>query len=173
MKPTILLLLSLCASSVSAMTDLGSPGDIHFTISIRESACELTQKSIEVEMGSVLLPRPVTAGRELNQEPFTIGLENCSNVVRAYVSFDGTPDADDSSLFALEEGGATGVGIKITDETGVQLLPAAAGAAPQEIPVSSEDGKVEIKYLSAYKVTSSQAKSGKANALVNFSIVYE
>lgn len=92
MKRTIfaLCLLPLSFLSLAATTDLGPKGTLKFTLKISQGACELVKDSVEVDMGLAVLKKPVRIGTEINPTPFSIGLKNCSEVVRAYVTMDGT-----------------------------------------------------------------------------------
>ncbi|MCX4180294.1 long polar fimbrial protein LpfE [Enterobacter sp. HSTU-ASh6] len=164
------LLISCGAWAVPV--NIGSAGDVHFTISIRQGTCELEQDNIEVDMGSVILPRPVQAGRELNQKAFTIALKNCTNVARTYVTMDGLADSTDPRFFALDSGGATGIALKIKTDEGVQQFPLSTDPTPLAHTIPT-DGNNALRYIASYVTVSPDAKSGAANAMLNFSVVYE
>ncbi len=151
MKRTILALclLPLSFSSFAATTDLGPKGTLKFTLKISQGACELVKDSVEVDMGTAVLKKPVRIGTEINPTPFSIGLKNCSEVVRAYVTMDGTPNADDSNLFALDAGGATGVGLKIKTAAGVQQFPENTTPTPVEFAING-DGAHQLNYIASY-----------------------
>lgn len=164
----------LLVSTVAMATpmNIGSAGDVHFTISIRQGTCELVKDNIDVDMGSVVLQRPVTVGRELNQQSFSIGLKNCADVARVYVTMDGTADATNPDLFALDSGGATGVGLKIKTKGGVPQYPVSTNTTPVEHSVWF-DGTNQLNYIASYVPVKTDATIGAANATVNFSVVYE
>lgn len=172
----ILSALVCCGLAVSASTmatqNIGSAGDVHFTISVRQGTCELQKENIEVDMGSVFLTRPITVGRELNRKPFSIGLKNCANVVKTYVTMDGLADATDPTLFALDSGGAQHVGLKIQTAEGVLQSPKSTDNTPLTFDIKA-DGEAQLNYIASYVPVNTDATAGTANATVNFSVEYE
>lgn len=164
--------LLLTASAMAAPVNVGSAGDIHFTITIKAATCELENDSIDVNMDTVVLQRPVKVGKELNQKSFSIGLKDCAYATKAYVTMDGTPDQTDPSLFALESGGATGVALKIKSSGGVQQLPSSTDSKPVE-HIIWFDGTNKLNYIASYVPVKPDATVGTANATVNFSVIYE
>lgn len=174
MKRTILALclLPLSFSAFAATTDLGPKGTLKFTLKISQGACELVKDSVEVDMGTAVLKKPVRIGTEINLTPFSIGLKNCSEVVRAYVTMDGTPNADDSNLFALDAGGATGVGLKIKTAAGVQQFPENTTPTPVEFAING-DGAHQLNYIASYVPIRADATIGRADATVDFTVQYE
>ncbi|HCS1401213.1 long polar fimbrial protein LpfE, partial [Escherichia coli] len=123
-------------------------------------------------MGTAVLKKPVRIGTEINPTPFSIGLKNCSEVVRAYVTMDGTPNADDSNLFALDAGGATGVGLKIKTAAGVQQFPENTTPTPVEFAING-DGAHQLNYIASYVPIRADATIGRADATVDFTVQYE
>lgn len=164
--------LLLTASAMAAPTNIGSAGDIRFTITIKAATCELESDNIDVNMDTVVLTRPVRVGKELNQKSFSIGLKDCAYATKAYVTMDGAADATNPSLFALESGGATGVALKIKSSGGVQQFPSSTDSTPVEHTVWF-DGTNKLNYIASYVPVKSDATVGAANATVNFSVVYE
>lgn len=169
---TVALCLLALSSSVMALTDLGAKGDLTFSLQIRQSACELVKENIDVEMGKAVLNHPVKTGEELNPTPFSIGLKNCSKVMKVYVTMEGKPDTDDPNLFALDAGGATGIGLKITTADGVQQLPKNTNLTPLEFAIPS-DGSHQLNYIASYVPVRADATSGRADATVDFTVEYE
>lgn len=157
---------------MATQVNIGSAGDLHFTININQGSCEFAQDNIDVEMGSVVLQKPVTIGRELNKKNFSIELENCENVQRAYVSLDGMADSTDPALFALDSDGAKGIAIKIVKDGGEQVFPISTNPTPIEYVIPS-DGAFQLNYVASYVSVKSDATSGTANATVNFTVQYE
>ena len=64
--------LLFTAPAMAVPTNIGSVGDIHFTLNVMAATCELEKDNIDVDMGSVVLQRPVKVGKELNQKSFRI-----------------------------------------------------------------------------------------------------
>lgn len=164
--------LLLTAPAMAVPANIGSAGDIHFTITIRAATCELVNDNIEVDMSTVMLKRPVRVGVELNQKNFSIGLKDCAYASKAAVTMDGTPDRTDASLFALDSGGATGVALKIQTSEGVQQYPSQTDSTPVEHTIWF-DGTNKLNYIASYVPVSTSATAGTANATVNFSVTYE
>lgn len=163
----------LCTTPAMAVPiNIGSAGDIHFTITIKAATCELVNDNIDVNMGTVTLQRPVKVGAELNQKSFNIGLKDCAYATKAYVTMDGTADSTNPSLFALESGGATGIALKIQTSGGVQQYPVSTESTPVEHMIWF-DGTNNLSYVASYVPVKSDATTGTANAMVNFSVVYE
>jgi P pilus assembly protein, pilin FimA len=162
----------LLASPAMALTNIGSAGDIHFTLTIKEATCELQQENIEVEMGSVQIQRPVVVGRELNQKKFTIGLKDCAFATQAKVTMDGNVDTTDHNLFAIDEGGATGIALKIMTNDGVQQYPVATDSAPVE-HIIWFDNTNTLNYTASYVAVKQEVTTGAANATLNFTVQYE
>ncbi|TGB90763.1 long polar fimbrial protein LpfE [Escherichia sp. E2748] len=163
--------MSLFICGVKAATDLGPVGDIHFSITITTKACEMEKSDLEVDMGTMMLPKHAAVGTVLSKKDFTIELKECDGISKATVEMDSQPDTDDDSFFALESGGATGVALKIEDDKGTQQIPKATGGTPIEWAISGET--TSLHYQASYIVVNSQPKGGTADALVNFSITYE
>lgn len=166
--------LLLAAASATAAKDIGSAGELRFSLTIAEGTCELDQELIEVEMGPVALKRPVVVGSELNQKKFSIGLKNCSYATSALVTMDGRPDNDNPALFALEPGGASGIALQIkTDSTSpVVQKPVATDSTPVSHVVWF-DGSNRLNYIASYMPVRANATPGAANAMVTFNIQYE
>lgn len=172
----ILSALVGCGLAVSAplmaMQNIGSGGDVHFTISIRQGTCELQQENIEVEMGSVFLTKPFAVGRELNHKAFSIGLKNCANVVKTYVTMDGLANGTDPTMFALDAGGAQNIALKIQTADGVIQSPKSTDNTPLTFNITA-DGEAQLNYVASYVPVTKDATAGAANATVNFSVEYE
>lgn len=164
--------LLLTASAMAAPVNIGTAGDIHFTITIKAATCELESDSIDVDMDTVVLQRPAKVGKELNQKSFSIGLKDCAYATKAYVTMDGTADQTNPSLFALESGGATGVALKIKTSGGVQQLPSSTDSTPVE-HIIWFDNTNKLNYIASYVPVKPDATVGAANATVNFSVIYE
>ncbi|WHP33243.1 long polar fimbrial protein LpfE [Trabulsiella odontotermitis] len=156
-----------------AKTDIGSPGDLHFSLSIRQGTCELVQSDFSVEMGEVSLARGQNVGDALNSVPFTLGLQHCGDVVTARVTMDGAADTDNPDLFALDKGGADGVALKIVDANGKIQKPKSTDATSHDFAITPTQGMISLAWTASYVVTHTPVKSGAANALVNFSVEYE
>ncbi len=114
--------LLLTASAMAAPSNIGSAGDIHFTITIKAATCELENDSIDVNMETVVLQRPVKVGKELNQKNFSIGLKIARMPQRPALRWT-VLQTRLTPRFCLDSGGATGVALKIKTSGGEQQYP--------------------------------------------------
>ncbi|WP_308064409.1 long polar fimbrial protein LpfE [Escherichia marmotae] len=165
-----LLALTSCIN-VEAKTSLGELGKLTFSLAVVAKGCEFESSDLEVDMGKMTLTKPISVGQVLKERNFAISLKDCDGTAKAKVTMDGLPDASDSSLFALDPGGAAGVALKIVDGKGTQQIPKVAGGAEIEWPVTGATSQLD--YAASYVVVNANATSGIANALVNFSVEYE
>lgn len=166
------VLLMASFSCAGAKVNLGEVGQLHFSISITNTTCGLEKKGLEVDMGKIPLPSPVSVGGILSEKDFTIEMKECDGISKVKVMMDSLPDSDDNSLFALDNGGATGVALKIVTDKGTQQKPKASGGTPVEWKLA-EDGTGKLNYRASYVIVNSKVTGGAANALVNFSVEYD
>lgn len=165
------LILVLNSSNTIAKTSLGEVGQLHFSITITNKTCELEKAALEVDMGKVALPKSASIGNVLSQRDFALELKDCDGLSKASVTMDSLPDSDDNSLFALDAGGATGIALKIEDDKGTQQVPKASGGTAIDWPITG--ASATLNYHASYVIVNNKPTSGKADALVNFSITYE
>ncbi|MFS9435448.1 fimbrial protein [Citrobacter sp. C348] len=102
-------------------------GDMHFHGTIRALACSLAPggDKIEVDFGQIATQDLYLAGRG-KPEKFSIQLRDCDpDVFRGIsVTFGGTEDAelpDHLALDSHEQGGASGIGIGMSEEDGAAI----------------------------------------------------
>lgn len=163
--------LAISASSMAAQ-NIGSAGDVHFTISIRQGTCELQQQNIDVDLGKVALPSPITVGRELNHKAFSIGLKNCAGISKVHVTMDGLANGTDPTMFALDTGGAEGIALKIQTTQGVIQSPKSTDNTPLDFDITA-DGEAQLEYIASYVPVKTNPTAGTANAMLDFSVEYE
>lgn len=167
------LFVSGCFLLVSGVA-VAEDGVIRFNGSITDQACSIDSGSqaLNVDMGNVSQAAlNGSAGLKASPTHFTINLENCpSTVSGANIKFDGTPDPANPSLLAIdtETGSASGVGIEIADKNGI---PIALHTASSNYPLVTGSNSLEL--IARYVSTSSSVKTGPANALSQFTIVYK
>lgn len=154
-----------------AKISLGEAGKLTFSLSVVAKGCEFEAADLEVVMGKMMLMKPVTVGRVINEKNFVIELKDCDGISKAKVTMDGLPDTNDNSLFALDAGGATGIALQIVDGKGTKQIPKVAGGTAIEWPVNGTT--TQLNYKASYVVVNANATSGHANAMVNFSVEYE
>jgi len=172
MRTQLFIGLLLSAFNALAWTNIGAPGELHMTITIKQPTCELEDLAQEVDLGTMYLNSHRLPGDTLGQKAFTIGVKNCGDVVRAFVKMDGTPDGNDTSLFALS-GGATGVGLKVVNNLGVQQIPASSDPGDGMLWQLTAQQNNHLDYVASYVITQTPVTAGPAEALVDLTISYE
>lgn len=155
-----------------------SAGQVKFTGKILEAACTvdgMTGGVIDVPMGQVNKSELATAGATADAKKFTISLKFCpATLTTAGVSFDGNSLNGDNTIIALTEGteeapAAQQVGIQIKDSSGV-IVPLYTKSTP--FTLNTNEGAVNNLNFTARYISIGEATAGVADALLNFSIVY-
>lgn len=153
-------------------------GQVKFTGKVIDAACTIdgmTGGMIEVPMGEVNKSQLATAGSKGDARSFTISLKLCpATVTKAGVTFDGTALDGDNTIVALTEGtvedpAAQQVGVQIMDASGV-VVPLYTESTP--VALDTTAGAVNNLDFTARYISTGTATAGAADALVNFSIVY-
>lgn len=146
-------------------------GSIHFTGEILATACNVTNgvnKIINVDLGKVSAASLKTAGTRSSSVPFDIKLDQCP-LQTANVRFDGTADATDKNLLAIDATSvAKGVGIEIDSATGKQI--------PLYTPsddIALTAGTNTLHYMARYVSTAATVTAGTVNATSQFTIIYK
>lgn len=172
MKNKIILATALMAGL--AGTAYAENGTIRFTGNIIDTACEVSTESQNqtVNLGDVGTNAFPAAGSTAAPARFTITLNNCpSSVSSASVRFDGTGDASNSQILALDSGQtAKNVGVAIYEQNSTTLIP--IGSDSQDVTLSSE-GSNELTYIAKYYATAVPVEAGTANSMTTFSIIYK
>ncbi len=173
MKKNLIVATFAVASVLSAASAFADDGQVKFTGSIVDPACEVgntVTSPLEVTLGEVAKTAfGAKAGTTAAATQFTLVLKNCpATLTSATVKFDGPTAAGDDSVLALTSGGATGVGIQISDST-QKVLPLSTESS--SYPLLST-GDNELQFVARYISTSATVVSGQANAVANFTINY-
>lgn len=171
MKKT-LMTLALVASGFVASSVYAADGTINFTGEITDSACivDSTSQNLQVPLGKIAATSFNGQGTYSAATNFTLKLKDCPLANTATVKFDGTSVAGDNSVLALTPGGATGVGIELSDatQTVVNLF---TNSAPYTLTAGA-GSETDLNFTARYKALSTSITPGVANASVQFSIVY-
>lgn len=168
-----MLLLAAVSSIVQADTE-GHAGAFYITGTITENTCQVSPVS-----GDFTVPMGMVDARIFSQKgdaseyvPFTIKLENCATVSGVTVTFSGTPDTSDNSLFVLAADGgssANGLGLGLYNADRTPLPPETAS---ELIPLSTGQSSAVLSFLARYVADSSQVTAGQANSTVTFTLTY-
>ena len=148
-------------------------GQVHFTGTIIDTACSVNGGStspIQVVLGTVAKSTFAANGDKSDPTKFKISLTNCpTSLTQAAIKFDGTSDAVDNTVLALDSGStAKGVGVEIGQMDGTKL-PLFTASTP--VPITS--GAADLNFVGRYVATNYTAlASGTANATSNFTVSY-
>jgi len=125
---------------------------------------------IPVSLGTVAATTFIKAGDRASPTLFPIKLGSCPSGTRAAsVTFDGTADDTDTTLLALDDGGAVGVAIELADITGKKI----------DIKKASDwyglvtSGDNILTFQARYVATRIPVEAGKANATAQFTVNYQ
>lgn len=151
----------------------GGAGQINLTGAITDDACTIVNtvtSPLSVKLGTYGSNEFKAAGDSTARMSFKIALTACPAAAKsAAVNFDGTPDDTNGSLLKLTQdtGVATGVGIQFYDNAGTEI---ALRSASKSYPLATGDNN--LPFSAAYKSTAAAVTAGPANAVANFSIIY-
>ena len=131
-----------------------------------------TSPSINVPLGRQFSSKFKGVGSTIGELAFSIKLNNCPagiNSISYRLDPVTTPVSAQNGILALDPGGATGVGIKITDDNG-----AAVGlGVTRDFLKNVSEGNYTIPLKAAYYKTSDTVVGGAANAAIQFTITYQ
>ncbi|WP_338628941.1 fimbrial protein [Enterobacter sp. JJBC] len=183
MQPKIksgVLVRSLLAAAVICsvpFTASAADGTINFTGSILDSACTVNTISASQTVNLGNLQRSVfkAAGDVASATRFDIVLENCPDTVTsASVKFDGTANATNSNILALNSGQtAQGVGVALFEEDGVTAIPLSTPSAQMTLVNTGDTNRNVMTFVAKYQATQAAVTAGTANATSDFTIVYQ
>lgn len=173
-----LLITSIIAASFSGManaapTSGNAKGVIHFKGQFIDSTCIVETNNENKSEGTIQLGTWMTntfnsVGEKTEAFPVTIGLSGCpATLSTARVTFEGTPDDTNPSLYKLSEAEGAGIGISgsATSESYYKPNTEADG-----IPLTGNAG--EKTYYARYVTTANEVTAGTANADVTVTIQY-
>lgn len=166
----------LTATSALAMTNaFAAAGTVNFTGEILDAACtvDVGSQNQTVALGKYNKSEFAAAGDFTAATKFNIVLKNCpTTVTSASVRFDGTPDASDSKLLAIDSsvtGAATGVAINLMSANKAQLPLHGSNGYNYTLSSTAEN---KLDFYAQYKSTADTVTAGPANSVANFSVVY-
>lgn len=173
-----LLAVAVLASSVFAVTAVAAAdGQINFTGLITDDACVVTNSPsnpLNVPLGTVASTsfKDATgnpaAGITSSATGFKILLTGCPvAATQASVKFDGVSVSGDNSVLALTAGGATGVGIQLSDDANA-VVPLYTASKAYPLVVGANTLNFQARYIS----TSSTVVAGIANSTASFTLNY-
>ncbi|HCM9129857.1 TPA: fimbrial protein [Enterobacter asburiae] len=175
MKKNFIAAAIIATAALSMSNAFASAGVVNFNGEILDAACtvDVGSQNQTVDLGKYNRSEFTNAGDVTAATQFNIVLKDCpSTVSSASVRFDGTPDASDSSLLAIDSsvaGAATGVAINLmtADKAHLPLH----GSNGYSYPLSSTQDNT-LNFYAQYKSTATAVTAGPANSVANFSVVY-
>lgn len=140
------------------------------SMTVTEASCQTP--NVNVDLGKRRTSEFKGVGSSVGRTPFKIRLENCPSGITA-VSFQldpvNAPINTTQGLLSIYGGGATGVGIQITDEN---AQPVTLGQRIR-LPGSVPGADVEIPLYASYYKTAQQVGGGLVSAAMQFTITYQ
>ncbi|WP_442513795.1 fimbrial protein [Pseudomonas promysalinigenes] len=128
--------------------------------------------SVDVPLGKQFSNKFKGVGSTIGEKAFSIQLNNCPagiNSITYRLDPLNTPVDANNGILALDSGGATGVGIKITDNNGSAISLGKTINFLSNVAA----GSYTIPLKAAYYKTSDTVVGGSANASMQFTITYQ
>lgn len=176
MKKNLIAVAFAATAALSMSNAFAAAGVVNFTGEILDAACtvDVASQNQTVDLGKYNKTEFNSAsGIKTAATGFDIVLKDCPTTVSsAKVRFDGTPEATDSRLLAIDSsvaGAAKGVAINLmtADKTNLPLH----SLNSYNYNLSSTQPNT-LKFYAQYQSTSSLVEAGPANSVANFSVVY-
>ncbi|MEP8888259.1 fimbrial protein [Enterobacter roggenkampii] len=152
-------------------------GSVTITGTIQDNTCEVAPDSQnkKVEMGDYAREQFRQKGDSSAMKPFTINLDNCGPAASgAKVTFSGTPDTTDNTLFALETGveeeTASGLALGIYENNGQKISP---NSSSSSVPLKPKQASVALDFTARYVAVNDSVTVGSAQTTVTFSVLYD
>lgn len=148
-------------------------GTVNVSGNITANTCTVAVPDMTVDMGKVDIAA-FDKGRDasgLPATPFAITLKGCNGATPGVsVGFYGKPDANLPDIYALTEGGAKGIGIKLMDKDRVEIP---ANTLSKQYPLDTNATKVALQFYALYTADGADLVAGYADATVAFHLIYE
>jgi major type 1 subunit fimbrin (pilin) len=150
-------------------------GTVNITGNIVASSCNVENTDpIDVIMDDVQLSTFKAVGDVSDAKSFNILLNCDTGITGGTITFQGTPDQDNSDLLQVTpgSGAATGVAVEITDPSNGNAS-VALGKATQITASLTDGGETTLPYNLRYKSTQATVTAGTANAVMYFDLSYQ
>ena len=180
----VMALILSCFASGAAISAGTNPGDIggaqgpggqiNFTGNITDASCNVDTAKIDENVRLGTGKQLLHYRRHRNpKQPFHISVKDCPDTVtKVAVLFDGQAADANEELLAINNGPgtATGVAIQLYEDDKQQKVK--LGHVTNEHDIKTHDKDTELTFYADYRSTSEDVTVGEANAVVNFSMVY-
>ena len=181
MKKTMLAVFASAALFSGVSNVVAADGTVNFKGNIIDSACTVDldgagATAMDVIMGDVHTSAfsgvGSSAGGSASATKFDIILKDCpASITTAKLKFDGISYAGDNTILALtdEAGKATGVGIQLSDKTGVLPLYTESVAYTLTSGVGTSN---TLDFYARYIQKEASVAAGKANSVATLTVNY-
>ncbi|MEJ5072675.1 fimbrial protein [Enterobacter ludwigii] len=175
MKKNLIAMAIAATAVLSASNAFAAAGQVNFTGEIVDAGCDVintVSNPLQVALGQVAKSEFAATGDTAAATDFNIQLTNCpATVSTASIKFDGTALNGDSSMLQLtqESGVATGVGIQLSDASGM-VLPLAEASSAYSLQTGAAMNS--LKFTARYKSVAATVTPGPANSAATFSVLY-
>ncbi|EJK8584727.1 fimbrial protein [Enterobacter hormaechei] len=175
MKKNIIAAAIVATAALSMSNAFAAAGTVNFNGEILDAACtvDVGSQNQTVELGKYNKSEFTSAGDKTAATKFSIVLKDCpATVTSAAVRFDGTPDATDSTLLAIDSsvaGAATGVAINLMTADKAQLPLHGSNGYSYALSSTADN---TLDFYAQYESTVASVTAGPANSVANFSVVY-
>ena len=174
MKKNLIVIALLASASFSATQAIAAAGQVKFEGKITGTTCTIVNDAanpLDVSLGEYGANEFKSAGDATVPLKFDIKLTGCpATATQAAVNFGGTSDATNPDLLKVSATTGTAAG-----GVAVQLYDSARTALPLGTPSAANPltvGDNTLKYYAGYKSTAATVTEGEANAVTDFSIIY-
>lgn len=168
-----LIVLAILAGSVFASVANAASGTINFTGNVTADACTVSSASQNqtIDLGTVSVNDFPASGATTGDGRISIVLSNCpATALTAAVSFGGPADAANPNLLALASAStAKNLGIALFESDNTTEIPLATKSKTHTLSTTVD---TTLTYFAKYKSTAATVTAGTANAVADFTVLY-
>lgn len=150
-----------------------SDGEVNISGKITANTCTVATSDMTVDMGK-FDSSDFQEGRSdtgIPAIPFAITLKGCNGIASGVqVGFFGNPDEFQPDIYALDEGGATGIGIKLLDNDKVKIP---VNSWSKFYPLDADSSDIALQFYALYTADGNTVTAGRADTLVAFRLAYD
>jgi len=175
MKKQMIVAAFAAVSALAMSNTFAAAGTVNFTGEIIDAGCtvDVASQNQTVALGSYYKTEFTAPGDKTAAKKFNIVLKDCpQSVTSAAVRFDGTPEASNTALLAVDSsvvGYATGVAINLMTADKVNL-PLHGDNGYRYALSNTQDNSLD--FFAQYQSTSATVTAGPANSVATFSVIY-
>lgn len=173
LPPTIFMMVIIICAIFITERCFAYDGEVNVSGTITANTCTVATSDMTVDMGKFNRV-DFLEGRDASgipSIPFVITLKGCNGIASGvHVGFFGKPDPYQPDIYALDEGGATGIGIKLLDNEKAKI-PVNTWSKYYPLDVNASD--VALQFYALYSADGSVVQAGRANTTVAFRLIYD